>query len=611
MKKIDKLILSSFLGPFFLTFLVVVFILLTQHMLKYFDDIVGKDLGIEVLAQLLFYFAIFMTPIAIPLAVLLSSLMTFGNLGEHFELTAIKSAGISLLRTLLPIFIFVLGLTVLAFYSNNYFVPKAALEAYSLLYDIKQKKPALDLKEGAFYNGIPDFSIKVNKKHSDGKTIEDVIIYDHRGQSGNKNVTLADSGAMYTVHDDMYLKLELFNGHSYEEGSAAGSPTTNTKGKKETFSKAKFSRSEFVLDLSSFGLDRTDKSLFEGNRIMRNLSQLEGDVDSVETAIKEKKLQVFSEAAFAFYYHLRGDSIPMPADLKAFKEHKEAIRAEKERLEQLKRMKERDSIKAAVAAADTTETTDVKAKREGAIDQYNKRIAKLEQNSEAKKVPEKKKKVPEKKSKPAKKTADPVKPSIDRSGIKKAVSKSLQVDTAQQRDTVKTKTKEEIVAELMADSTDVEKTLQTSLNMARQVKSKLLTNNARLERLAYVRNSYEIQWHKILANSAACIIMFLIGAPLGAIIKRGGLGIPVLISIIFFIIFYVISMMGEKWAKQGLVDPTYALWAANAILLPIGLFFLKQARNDARLFDTDFYNVMIDRVKTWFGKRKKTKQDSL
>ncbi|MEO1052071.1 MAG: LptF/LptG family permease, partial [Bacteroidota bacterium] len=140
MKRIDKLIITSFIGPFILTFLVVVFILLTQHMLKYFDDIVGKDLGWDVLGRLLFYFSIFMTPIAMPLAILLSSLMTFGNLGEHFELTAIKSAGISLLRALLPIFVFVLFLTVAAFYSNNYFVPKAALEAYSLLYDIKQKK---------------------------------------------------------------------------------------------------------------------------------------------------------------------------------------------------------------------------------------------------------------------------------------------------------------------------------------------------------------------------------------------------------------------------------------------------------------------------------------
>ncbi|MEX2336060.1 MAG: LptF/LptG family permease [Fulvivirga sp.] len=593
MKKIDKLILSSFIGPFFLTFLVVVFILLTQHMLKYFDDIVGKDLGIEVLSQLLFYFAIFMTPIAIPLAVLLSSLMTFGNLGEHFELTAIKSAGISLLRALLPIFVFVLGLTVLAFYSNNYFVPKAALEAYSLLYDIKQKKPALDLKEGAFYSGIPNFSIKVNKKHSDGRTIEDVIIYDHREASGNKNVTLADSGAMYTIHDERYLKLELFDGHTYAEGSAAGSQVTGVKGKKETFRRAKFKRSEFVLDLSSFGLDRTDKSLFEGNRIMRNLSQLEGDVDSVTTEILEKKLQVFSESAFAFYYHLRDDSIAMSNDLEVYKAYKDSLRAEKQRQKQIRLKEKNDSIKA------TKKVLDVESLKENSVKGSKAMLGKPKQEIEAKKKT------------PAQKIAK-AKPKISRTKIKKDIIATVEADTTVQKDTVKTKTKADIVADLMADSTDVQRTLQSSLNMARQVKSKLLTNNTRIERLQYVRNVYEIQWHKILANSVACIVMFLIGAPLGAIIKKGGLGIPVLISIIFFIIFYVISMTGEKWAKQGLTDPILAMWAANAILLPIGLFFLRQARNDARLFETDFYNVMIDKAKTWFKKqRKKTNQDSI
>src|SRR5688500_8600553 len=200
MRKIDKLVLKSFIGPFILTFLVVVFILLMQHMMKYFDDIIGKDLGWNVVGQLLFYFAIFMTPVAMPLAVLLSSLITFGNLGEHFELTAIKSAGISLLRTLRPIFIFVLFLSGVAFYVNNYLVTKADLEAYSLLYNIKQKKPALDLREGAFYNGIPDISIKVNKKFpKDEDALKEIIVYDHRKNDGNKEVTIADSGRMFTI----------------------------------------------------------------------------------------------------------------------------------------------------------------------------------------------------------------------------------------------------------------------------------------------------------------------------------------------------------------------------------------------------------------------------
>src|SRR5687767_7037045 len=219
MRKIDKLVLKAFIGPFIMTFLVVVFILLMQHMLKYFDDIIGKDLGWSVVGQLLFYFAIFMTPVAMPLAVLLSSLIAFGNLGEHFELTAIKSSGISLLRTLQPIFFFVLVLTGLAFYANNYLVPKAALEAYSLLYDIKQKKPALELREGSFYNGIDDISIKVDKKFpEDEAALKGVIVYDHRQNDGNKKVMVADSGRMYTVLNERYLKFELFNGYDYSEG---------------------------------------------------------------------------------------------------------------------------------------------------------------------------------------------------------------------------------------------------------------------------------------------------------------------------------------------------------------------------------------------------------
>src|SRR5688572_22782086 len=271
MKKLDKLILSSFIGPFILTFLVVVFILLTQHMLKYFDDIIGKGLGIEVIGQLLFYFAIFMTPIALPLAVLLSSLIAFGNLGEHFELTAVKSAGISLVRALLPIFFFVLGLTVVAFYVNNNLVPNAALEAYSLLYDIKQKKPALDLREGSFYDGIPDMSIKVSKKFPDGVTIKDIIIYDHRKHDGNKDVTKADSGKMYTILNERYLKLELYHGYKYTEGTSSNEDLTGTtkkRGQGETLSRTKFGKTQVVFDLSSFALERTDKKWFQGNRIM-------------------------------------------------------------------------------------------------------------------------------------------------------------------------------------------------------------------------------------------------------------------------------------------------------------------------------------------------------
>ncbi|MBP9927105.1 MAG: LptF/LptG family permease [Cyclobacteriaceae bacterium] len=519
MKKIDKLILSSFLGPFVLTFLVVVFILLNIHMLKYFDDIIGKDLGWGVIGQLLFYFAIFNTPVALPLAVLLSSLITFGNLGEHFELTAIKSLGISLIRSLIPIFFFVLFLTGIAFLVGNYLVPKAALEAYSLLYDIKQKKPALDLRQGAFYNSIPDISIKVNAKMPDG-TLKGVIIYDHRGRTGNKDVIKADSGKMYTILNDQYLKLELFHGYNYTEGSGADNDISSGKSSEDSYRRTEFSKSQIVFDLSSFGLNRTDKKWFQSNRIMRNMSELHQDVDSVTTLIKTEQLSVYSSAKNLYNYHFKNDSIQWPQDIKLLK-------------------RKRDSIALAKRAADpNTPTTAL--------------------NINAPKI--------------ARATLGPI--------------------------TDKDKLKSDSVFQSPYSASEI----SMALSQARMVKAQLVAHNTNVRSYVLERRTFDIQWHKILAQSIACIAMFLIGAPLGAIIKKGGLGVPVLMSILFFILFYVLSLMGEKWAKQGVFSVIVDMWLANIILTFIGLIFLRQARADARLFDSDFYNVLWDKLRRRFSK---------
>lgn len=519
MKKIDKLILSSFLGPFILTFLVVVFILLTQHMLKYFDDIIGKDLGWDVLGTLLFYFAIFMTPVAMPLAVLLSSLITFGNLGEHFELTAVKSLGISLVRSLVPIFAVVVILTGVAFYANNYLVPKAALEAYSLLYDIKQKKPALDLREGTFYGAIPDISIKVNDKLPDGQTLRDIIIYDHRGRTGNKEVTIADSGKMYTILNNQYLKLELYDGYNYSEGSPAGKDMSGKPSNKPTLSKTKFDKSEIVFDLSSFGLNRTDKRWFQGNRIMRNLGELNDDMDSIDRNVLDHRLNEFETGrAQLFNYHFKGDSVKMPAAMAAYKATRDSVLAA------------RGSLTPAIRKFDVAAMVD-----ESDTAYYQKLVR---------------------------------------------ASDSL---------FAKTVTKDEITS---------------TLNYVRVLRTKFQNSSNQLKSYTTDFKIFQIQWHKILSNSLACIVMFLIGAPLGSIIKRGGLGVPVLASILFFIVFYLLSMTGEKWAKQGLIPVPLGIWAADMILFCVGLIFLRQARLDARLFDSDFYNVMADKVKTWLRARK-------
>lgn len=521
MKKIDKLILSSFIGPLVLTFFVVVFILLLVNMIKYFDDIIGKDLGWDVLGTLLFYFAVSVTPQALPLGILLSALITYGNLGEHFELTAVKSLGISLTRSLLPIFIFTLGITFFAYLSNNYMVPKAALETYSLLYDIKQKKPALDLKEGEFYAGIPDISIKVAKKYKDGITLKDVIIYDHRGRSGNKEVTIADSGKMYTIFNDQYLKLELFRGYNYSEGSSQD--MSGQFNNAETFSKTKFDKTEIVFDLSSFGLQRTEKKWFASNRIMRNMRELVIDMDSVTREIKGQHLNIYSTQNSAFLFHFKKDSIPLTSDLKKYK-------------------KLHDSTLAARIKRDTSKS--------GKGLQY------------------------------------PFTPS---SGMMAPVPR---VHVPQHIGT-KTVRFSDSLYKLPQNTSEI----TSALNRARMIKGQLQNYNTNVESYRYEYRVFEIQWHKILANSVACIAMFLIGAPLGAIIKKGGLGVPVIASIFFFIVFYVLSLMGEKWARAETTSMVFGMWMPNAVLFAVGFIFLRQARADARLFDADFYSVVIDKVK--------------
>jgi lipopolysaccharide export system permease protein len=398
-------------------------------------------------------------------------------------------------------------------------VPKAALEAYSLLYDIKQKKPALDLRPGAFYSSIPDISIKVNERLSEEGLLRGVIIYDHRGRVGNKEVTKADSGRMYTFMNDQYMKLELFNGYNYIEGSGSGSDIASGQSTDETFRKTQFSKTQIVFDLSSFGLNRTDKKWFQSNRIMRNMNELVYDMDSVNTEIKTQKISIYTASSQAFNFHHKKDSIKWPDEIKAHK-------------------KKRDSIAL------------INRKQEG------RDIMMAKTNPIMKSMSD----------------------SIVISDKIRSISDSLFKVPFSQRE------------------------ISQASSQVRVIKSQLFNANEQIKAHHDQFIQFDVQWHKILANSIACIAMFLIGAPLGSIIKKGGLGVPVLVSILFFIVFYVLSLMGEKWAKQGFLSVAQGMWLANSVLMIIGLMFLKQARSDARLFDADFYNVAWDKIKGRFSK---------
>ena len=550
MRRLDKLILKSFIGPFFLTTIVATFILLVQYMLKYFDDFVGKNLGFKVFGELLFYFSINILPNALPLGVLISSLMTFGNLGENFELSAIKSAGISLTRTLRPIFFFILVLTVAAFFFNNYVVPAANLKAYSLIYDIKHQKPALDIKKGVFYNGIPNYSIKANEKFNDNVTLKDVMIYDHTRKNGNNFVILADSSRMFSMYNDKYLKLELFDGQYFNQQA------TKTN-RVDQFQRTSFDQMYMMFSLSSFDLKRTREELFQNNRQMKNIEELTSDIDS---------LQLEQELAITGLHKLSKQYLYHRLDRVSFQKKKQ-VKSDSSQfnrdtlIENNSRQSRSRKAKASMFDTNFEFSSFTSILRDSIIlgSSWGRKRPMIGSNDQLPKKPE---------------------PKLAQMNLKDLDSLFL---TARKRGLI----------------------LQWALSKSRNYKVNISSSKSKLVRLRFESERYKIAKFKKYSQAFACMVMFLIGAPLGAIIKKGGLGFPVIISIFFYIFYYVASILSEKWAVAGFVNGAYSVWMADLILLPVGLFFLRQARVDARLFDTDYYSVVIDKFNQRLSKKLK------
>lgn len=610
-KKLDKFILQSFIGPFILTAVVVTFILLTQTLMRYFDDFVGKDLGLAVFAELISYFSISITPVAFPLAVLLSSLITFGNLGEHFELTAIKSAGISLLRAMRPILLFVITLTAFALYSNNYIVPKANLDSYSLLYDIRQKKPSMDIKEGAFYNGIPGYSIKANKKYPDNETLGDIIIYNHAKGKGNVEVIIADSAKMYTILEDQYLVMELFKGRSYTEGDES-----TTKSKPRSFVRNEFDRNKLVFSLSSFDMKRTDKELFSSNRLMKNAEQLVHDRDSMLTDVIKSKKTIFEYMPRFYSFHL--------ADTNGLKSDK--IYAYESKQKQLARLAlelaAKDSIQQVQDSLNLNNDTVAANQRQEAEAVWEPKTITEDEISFKSDTNDSKEtrstsvlageQVKAKKletldfDKTLSKGTDTKKELIGR--LPKGAIDSLKISEIAKKETAQTKTLPASIkqydAALIAEIDSIAEKrgvlLNAEIDKARFAKNRLKGEVNRISSREKESRVYDVYAKEKYAQAIGCLIMFLIGAPLGAIIKKGGLGVPILISIVFFIFSYVISQTGIKLGREGTIDPWLAVSLSNLTLLPFGILFLQQARNDSRIFEVDVYLVAIEKVKQWF-----------
>ncbi|HXB92513.1 MAG TPA: LptF/LptG family permease [Puia sp.] len=518
-KRLDVLIIKAFIGPFIATFFIVVFVLVLQFMWLYIDDVVGKGLDMLTVARLIMYVAATMVPLALPLAVLLSSIMTLGNLGETFELVAIKSAGISLLRFLRPLLVVTILITGIAFFFNNDILPVANLKMNTLKYDIIVSKPAFDIKEGVFYDRIEGYVIKVGKKEKDDSTIRAVVIYEQNTNGAQDNMIVADRGKMVVTPDKRSLLFVLQDGWIYQE-----KPERNGPGSE--FVRMGFKNYKKVLDLSSFKMNKTDDSAFKNNYQMLTMFQLSRNIDSLEKANDERRKRAVSDMRTMLKF-------TQMLDTSAWVTIQQQPAATFDTSHYLRRdAVVRDSLVKSWAA-DRASKDSVVRKKALAM-----------------------------KSAPA-----------------------------------------PVFSDLLPDSTR-NAVLDRSIAMVSSAKINLDQPALLYENEENNLRQHEIAWHEKITLAVACIVMFLIGAPLGSIIRKGGIGMPLIFAVVFFVIFFLLNNFGKKFVKEDVLTPIGGMWMATYVLTPIGLFLVYKALHDSTLFNKESWFRLASRIRALFQRKK-------
>ena len=475
MKKLDKFILKAFLGPFVAILLVVVFVLMMQFLWLYIDELVGKGLGLKVIAEFLFWGVCTILPLALPLSTLLASMMTVGNLGENKELMAIKAAGISLARVLVPICVSSAVISIGAFYAGNNLVPKAYNEIFTLRDDIGKTKEEIKIPSGTFYEGIEGYVLRVDRQNDDGM-MYGVMVYDHTGNKGNTSLTIADSSTLRMSKNKDYLLFTLFHGTNYQE--------TNKKAYRDTsleLQRIDFSRQEIVIPLKNYAFEKSDTSRFGDQAKSQNLAELLVSKDSLDTKLRdmrEVKYRYLSKAS----YFLHADQL----DTASHKNDRSLF------------------------------VSDGPMDWESASEEYA------------------------------------------------------------------------AYNEILSNAREMQQDIK---NFERDT----------YESMFYVRRM-DIEILKKFAQALACFILFFIGAPLGALIKKGGLGTSAIVSVLFFVLYWVVDITGTKLARDGEISASVGVFISSYVLIPIGLFLTWKAINDEEVFNTDA-------IKNWWRKlRTKLKQ---
>jgi len=450
-----------------------------QFLWKYIDDLIGKGLEISVLLELLFYVSATIIPLALPIAVLFSSIMTFGNLAEHNELTALKASGVSLMKTMRPMLLFILILSASAFYFTNYVLPIANLKWRAIIWDIQEKKPTFGITEGIFYNDIENYSIRVDKKNDNTGGLEGILIYELTQKSVGKTIK-AKTGEMLKSENDRYLLLKLNSGAMYEKLSPA-----QMQSDQYPFQKTFFEEAIIKFDLSGFQMQESSEDLFKRDFEMMNFIQLSQTIDSLHIMHDDYKSN--------FQKTLKNSIATFNDELNI------------------------DSVK-----VDSSEL------------------------------------------------------------VNGTIPRPVPVDTVINYNDIKVMELE--VARVSAQ------------NEIRSTKDMIFGQNMVKEAQALSIEQFKTAWHKKFTLSVALIILFFIGAPLGAIIKKGGLGAPLVFATLFFLLFYVLTVMGENMVISGFFEPWKGMWMSSLYLAPLGIFLTYKAANDSALFDRDVYKRYFRKI---------------
>ncbi|MEG1611324.1 MAG: LptF/LptG family permease [Alistipes sp.] len=481
MKTIHKFILKSYLGPMILTFFIVMFVLMMNFMWRYIDELVGKGLSIDIIAELICYAMANMIPMGLPLAMLLAAIMTMGNLGENYELLAMKSAGMSLPKIIQPLMIIVSAIAVGSFFIANNLVPAANKKLFSMQYDIRNQKQVIEFQDGLFFNGIENMSIRVGHQDPDTKLLTDVLIYDNRDVNDNMRTIVADSGYIRLSDNKRFLMVSLYHGQNYEQ-------TRNSQWySNSALTHNTFDKQDMSIPMAGFAMERTDENGFSNNSQTKNINELEIAIDSLEKIVNSATTRSYEPLLKDNIFSEDITVLPLPDSL----------------------MKDKSNFR-----------------------------------------------------------------------------DCLFVDS--------------LAPLAMRDKADI---WMQARNMSKNSRAMFAFDETSAKDALNQLYRSKIEWHGKWSLPVSILIFFLIGAPLGAIIRKGGLGMPIVISVIFFVIYYIISITGQKFAKEGTWEAVYGMWLSTFILAPVAAYLIYKATNDSSLLDTDWYIIKYKAFKDWSSRR--------